>query len=151
MTTILNRHSTVQLLIKIHRKRQCDKIVFNHKSMYLPTKFSKTDDFPADCPPTTAICGKSENNIIQHKMRWNINLNLRKSKVGKHSNYNIPNCMLTPNCVNASWSLFTIGISDSIPWFPALMMSISSAPGAGFYAKWLFQSWIKKIKHLYYK
>ena len=26
----------------------------------LPTKFSKTDDFPADCPPTTAICGKSK-------------------------------------------------------------------------------------------
>ncbi len=25
-----------------------------------PTKFSKTDDFPADCPPTTAICGKSK-------------------------------------------------------------------------------------------
>ena len=22
---------------------------------HLPTKFSKTDDFPADCPPTTAI------------------------------------------------------------------------------------------------
>ena len=26
---------------------------------YFPTKFSKTDDFPADCPPTTAICGRS--------------------------------------------------------------------------------------------
>lgn len=29
----------------------------------LPTKFSNTDDFPADCPPTTAICGKS-NDIL---------------------------------------------------------------------------------------
>ncbi len=26
---------------------------------YFPTKFSNTEDFPADCPPTTAICGKS--------------------------------------------------------------------------------------------
>ena len=26
---------------------------------HLPTKFSKTDDFPADWPPTTAICGRS--------------------------------------------------------------------------------------------
>jgi hypothetical protein len=26
---------------------------------YLPTKFSSTDDFPADCPPTTAIWGRS--------------------------------------------------------------------------------------------
>ena len=29
------------------------------KITYLPTKFSKTEDFPADWPPTTAICGKS--------------------------------------------------------------------------------------------
>ena len=29
------------------------------KSTYFPTKFSKTEDFPADCPPTTAIWGKS--------------------------------------------------------------------------------------------
>lgn len=28
-------------------------------STYLPTKFSKTDDLPADWPPTTAIWGKS--------------------------------------------------------------------------------------------
>ena len=27
--------------------------------VYLPTKFSSTEDFPADCPPTTAIWGKS--------------------------------------------------------------------------------------------
>ena len=26
---------------------------------YFPTKFSSTDDFPADWPPTTAIWGKS--------------------------------------------------------------------------------------------
>ena len=26
---------------------------------YFPQKFSSTDDFPADCPPTTAICGRS--------------------------------------------------------------------------------------------
>ena len=26
---------------------------------YFPTKFSKTEDFPADCPPTTAIWGRS--------------------------------------------------------------------------------------------
>jgi len=26
---------------------------------YLPTKFSSTELLPADCPPTTAICGKS--------------------------------------------------------------------------------------------
>ena len=26
---------------------------------YFPTKFSSTDDLPADCPPTTAIWGKS--------------------------------------------------------------------------------------------
>jgi hypothetical protein len=25
----------------------------------LPTIFSKTEDLPLDCPPTTAICGKS--------------------------------------------------------------------------------------------
>ena len=25
----------------------------------LPTKFSSTEDLPADCPPTTAICGRS--------------------------------------------------------------------------------------------
>ena len=29
------------------------------KRSYFPTKFSKTEDFPADWPPTTAICGKS--------------------------------------------------------------------------------------------
>lgn len=28
-------------------------------STYLPTKFSSTELLPADCPPTTAICGKS--------------------------------------------------------------------------------------------
>ena len=27
--------------------------------IYRPTKFSSTEDFPADCPPTTAICGRS--------------------------------------------------------------------------------------------
>ncbi|KAF1749054.1 hypothetical protein GCK72_025521 [Caenorhabditis remanei] len=27
---------------------------------HFPTKFSNTDDFPADCPPTTAICGNSK-------------------------------------------------------------------------------------------
>ena len=36
---------------------------YNHYSCdfvtYFPTKFSKTDDFPADCPPTTAIWGRS--------------------------------------------------------------------------------------------
>lgn len=29
------------------------------KHTYLPTKFSSTELLPADCPPTTAICGKS--------------------------------------------------------------------------------------------
>lgn len=36
--------------------------IWNHKwhsETCLPTKFSKTELFPADCPPTTAICGKS--------------------------------------------------------------------------------------------
>lgn len=56
---------------------------------YLPTKFSNTELFPADCPPTTAIWGKSS--VI-----W------------------------TPSCVNASCNLFTIGISCSIPIFPAI-------------------------------
>lgn len=27
--------------------------------IHLPTNFSKTEDFPLDCIPTTAICGKS--------------------------------------------------------------------------------------------
>ncbi len=29
------------------------------KHTYFPTKFSNTEDFPADWPPTTAICGRS--------------------------------------------------------------------------------------------
>lgn len=36
--------------IKPHRSRV---------STYLPTKFSRTEDLPALCPPTTAICGSS--------------------------------------------------------------------------------------------
>lgn len=30
-------------------------------------------------------------------------------------------CIWTPNCVNASCNLFTIGISASIPWFEAIL------------------------------
>lgn len=58
---------------------------------YLPTKFSSTEDLPADCPPTTAIWGKSS-------------------------------CICTPNCVKASWSLFTMGMSCSIPTFPDILV-----------------------------
>ena len=38
-----------------------DRIIipFSKLYFYLPTKFSKTEDFPADWPPTTAIWGKS--------------------------------------------------------------------------------------------
>lgn len=55
----------------------------------MPTKFSNTELFPADCPPTTAIWGKSR-------------------------------VICTPNWVKASCSLFTIGISCSIPVLPAI-------------------------------
>ena len=60
---------------------------------YLPTKFSSTELFPALCPPTTAICGRSS-------------------------------CIWTPNCVKASWSLLTIGMSCSIPVFPAIIADV---------------------------
>lgn len=32
------------------------------------------------------------------------------------------NCMCTPSCVNASCSLFTIGMSASIPWLPDILV-----------------------------
>lgn len=32
--------------------------IYRESIIYLPTKFSRTELFPADCPPTTAICGK---------------------------------------------------------------------------------------------
>lgn len=73
-------------------KKKLSHIEFNCLLFYtyFPTKFSSTDDLPALCPPTTAICGKS-------------------------------NCICTPNCVNASCSLFTIGMSASIPWLPDIL------------------------------
>lgn len=36
--------------------------VYAYRWIYLPTKFSSTELLPADCPPTTAICGRS--NVI---------------------------------------------------------------------------------------
>lgn len=47
---------TTSMSYIFRRKQRTDKAI------YLPTKFSKTELFPADCPPTTAICGKS--NVI---------------------------------------------------------------------------------------
>lgn len=64
---------------------------------YLPTKFSSTELLPADCPPTTAICGRSS-------------------------------CIWTPNCVKASWSLFTIGINCSIPKLPDMAAGFLQHP-----------------------
>ena len=62
---------------------------------HLPTKFSNTEDFPADCPPTTAIWGRS---IV----------------------------LGTPSWVKTSCIRFMIGMRDSIPWFPAILVVFSS-------------------------
>ena len=48
-----------QLTQHLCRSKAFKCMLTRHFSTYLPTKFSKTDDFPADCPPTTAIWGKS--------------------------------------------------------------------------------------------
>lgn len=89
----------------------------NHQlATYLPTKFSSTELLPALCPPTTAICGKS-------------------------------NCMWTPIDVNASCSLFTIGMSDSIPMLPDIFVSgcCLSEPVWNFY-KFFFLLALSELK-----
>ena len=39
-------------------------LIFLQCNTYLPTKFSNTELFPADCPPITAICGRSTGDCI---------------------------------------------------------------------------------------
>lgn len=52
-----NKHlSIVYIIFKNNSRRPTFPIT---KITHLPTKFSKTELFPADCPPTTAIWGKS--------------------------------------------------------------------------------------------
>lgn len=55
---IIYNQSKAGLHKEMLKSRRSISVVRVHRGSYLPTKFSRTELFPALWPPTTAICGR---------------------------------------------------------------------------------------------
>lgn len=61
----------------------CDRREMSNVVTNLPTKFSSTELFPALCPPTTAICGRSKLQLwpMELKASWSLLIRGIKSSI----------------------------------------------------------------------